>query len=206
MLIQTKRTKYFFSLILCLILTGCTTLEDPDGTINNGNNAPPTEEKVVKEIYFKLDGEDFTFPLEVSSFIENGWQPTVSLEGIIIEANTYIPNYFFRKGTSIVKVALYNPTSESVSYQDSLISEIGFENRTFKQDVAPDITVNDFLNFETSVPEITEIFGEPTVSDDAIFDRYDYKIDQKNSIRVEFYKDKRDGEVSRWIYLTSYKN
>lgn len=200
MLIRMK--KIIKLIILSSILFGCAKqieIEKPE-IIN-----PPLEESKPLRLYFSLDGIDYQFPLKVKDFIDKGWKPTVSIDSSI-DPNTFIPNYYFRNGTSIVKVSIYNPTSEAKMLDEVLISELGFENRTFKGDVAPNILVNDILDFNTNIETINDIFGEPSYSEDAVFEYYDYEINNKNFIRVEKYKDRRDGDVNRWIYIRSYVN
>lgn len=167
---------------------------------------PQEPQEEVLDLKFSLDGTQFEFPLKLSVFLEDGWETKSNLDEGVIPANTFIPNYFFRKGTSIVKVSLYNPTKNDIILKESLISEIGFENRTFKTDVAPNIKVNDFLDFTTKVEEIEKKFGSATFTEDAVFEYYDFKLDAKNSIRVDIYIDRRDGDVSRWIILNSYES
>lgn len=187
--------------LILLILGGCSpqTLEEPPVTTN-----PPVEEPKT-DLSFVLDGFSYAFPLKVQDFMKDGWEPTIPLADGVIEANAFIDNHFFRRGTSIVRIALYNPTSSPILKTESNISHIAFENRTFKTDIAPDILISDFLNFETTIEALESHFGKPTKSEDAVFEHYTFEIDNRNSVRVDFYKDRRDGNVSRWIILTSYK-
>lgn len=188
-------------LILLILLVACSPeVSTPTPAVPK----PPIQE--TPRIEFNLDGINYKFPIEVSKFIEDGWETSSSLSEGVISPNTFIPNYFFRKGTSIVKVSLYNPGATEISLDESLISEIALENRTFKNDVAPQIMINDFLDFTTPIAIIEEKFGAPKFSDDAVFDYYDFNLDSKNSIRVEIYKDRRDGDVSRWIVIKSYES
>ena len=192
-------------LICMILLVGCSTKV----TIPPGEEKPQQPQQpheVVPALTFNLDDTQFEFPLSLTSFLEDGWETKSNLNEGVIEANTFIPNYFFRKGTSIVKVSLYNPNKNDISLKESLISEIAFENRTFKTDVAPKIKVNEFLDFTTSIAEIEKQFGTATFTEDAVFEYYEFNLDTKNTIRVDIYKDRRDGDVSRWITLTSYES
>lgn len=184
-----------------IILGGCSSQSSEEPPITNN---PPIEQPKT-DLSFKLDGFSYEFPLKVQDFMNDGWEPTIPLAGGVIEPNAFIDNHFFRRGTSIVKIALYNPTTSPILKTESYISQIAFENRTFKTDVAPDILVNDFLNFDTTLEDIENSFGKPTKTEDAVFEHYTFDIDSRNSIRVDFYIDRRDGNVSRWIILTSYK-
>ena len=188
--------------LVLVVLGGCSVKQPIEPPVDT---QPPVEVP-NKDLSFSLDGFSYTFPLKVEAFMNDGWEPTVALGDEIIEANAYIDNHFFRRGTSIVRTALYNPSDLTILKTKSNVSHIAFENRTFKTDVAPNILINDFLNFETTIDQIEEIFGKPTMTEDAVFEHYTFEIDNRNSLRVDFYKDRRDGNVSRWIILTSYNN
>ena len=200
MWIHMKTIIKTFWLVALVALTGCAA---PTPSSPSPKPEVPQMPSYVP-ITFELNNKTYQFPLKYEQLVNDGWAPTTALDTVMIEGNTFIPNYFMRKKETIFRVSLYNPTKESIAAKDAYVSEVAFENRTFKQDVAPVIRVYDFLNFETKLSELKEKYGEGSDKSDAIFESYLFDLDARNSIKVDVYKDRRDGEVSRWIILQSY--
>ncbi len=182
--------------LVLVMLTACSQKEEPEET-------KPEEVKETYDILkFTIRDEEFGLPVPYSEMVEKGWEVNTSIDEQI-EPKKYMTNYFLRNKENIIKVSFYNPTDKPIDMKDGLIAEVAAENRTFGPDVAPNIVLYDTLTFDSSIDDFTKKFGEPTHSENSVFDIYEYQLSKLAKVEV---KVSKDNGLIRWITLINYRS
>lgn len=165
------------------------------------SNIPQEEIPIKKEMIYSLLGKEYSLPSEYQKLKTDGWiledNPSFILEG-----NKFIGKRFLRNGPHVLEVSFYNPEEEPSTLEESLISKIAAENRTFGSDIASDIKIMDRINFSTPIEEIIEDLGSYEVEESALFKTYIFEHDllSKTEIRINV----ETNEI-RWIIIENYK-
>lgn len=173
------------------------------------DTAPPVEpvpgpiepKEPVMKITYSLLGKNYLLPTSYQELKADGW----ILEddaGFVLESGQFIKNRFVRNGPYILELSFYNPSDESLTLENSLVSSIASENRTFGKDKASDLKVHDLINFDTDIDSIIEKLGEYDLSESAQFKTYTFKHDplSKSEIKIE-----QDTGLMRWIIIENFR-
>lgn len=184
------------------LLIACTSgkPKDDNNIVDEPVETPLAEEQSLKMSYSLLD-KDYILPTPYKTLKEDGWiledDPT-----FVLESQEFIKNRFVRNGPHILELSFYNPNNEAQTLENSLISAVASENRTFGPDIASDIVVHDSINFETDVEIIIDLLGDYEHEESAQYDTYIFQHDSlsKTEIKIEL-----DTDTTRWITIENFK-
>lgn len=150
---------------------------------------------------YSLLNKDYTLPTDYKMLKEDGWI-LVDNPDFVLEADQFIATQFIRNGAYILDVSFYNPSDESKTLENSIISRVGAENRTFGSDEASDIKVHGFVDFNTPIEDVIKRFDEYELQESSLFKTYIFKQDNlsKTEIRIDV-----DTNETQWIIIENFK-
>lgn len=186
--------------MLVLVLTSCSSepkedvKEEPEEVEPNYDTTP-----------FTLSGKSYALPLSYQTLLNDGWEANSDIDQKI-GANKKISQINLRNDSMIIEVTFYNGSDEEVDMKDANIAEIFAENRTFRGDVAAELTIFDGLDFSSKPEDYEKQLGTYEKTENEVFEIYTFNHTPKVKTVIEYYKDGRDGEVSRWIKISNFTN
>lgn len=203
-LIPMKKNKTFkllsifflvFSLIACSPIS-----KDTDVPVEPSPGIVEPEEQKLK-MTFSLLGKDYLLPTSYQDLKADGWLLEDD-SSFVLEPGQFIKNRFVRNGPYILEFSFYNPGDAPQTLEDSLVSSLASENRTFGQDKASDIKIHDLINFDTDIDTIIEELGDYDLVESAQFKTYTFKHDalSKSEIKIE-----QDTGLIRWIIIENFR-
>ena len=186
---------------LVVSLIACSPVsKDPDAPAQPGPGIVELEETKIKMTYSLL-GKNYLLPTSYQELKSEGW----ILEddaSFVLESGKFIKNRFVRNGPYILELSFYNPSNAPQTLEDSLVSSLASENRTFGQDKASDIIIHDVINFDSDIETIIDELGEYDLEESAQFKTYTFKHDalSKSVVKIE-----QDTGMLRWIILENFR-
>lgn len=196
-----KFIKYGLLIIVLFSLVACSGKTEGKGDPVDSPQDNTVVEPQSLEMVYSLLGKEYRLPTSYKTLKEDGWiledNPT-----FILESEEFIKNRFVRNGSHILELNFYNPSDEAQKIEDSLVSSVAAENRTFGNDVASDILVHSLIDFESDIDQIVEKLGDYELEESAQFKTYTFQHDSlsKTEIKIE-----QDTESMRWIIIENFK-
>lgn len=186
-------------LLIIALLSSCS-VSTPEKPNNNTN--PKDEVKEPFELTYVILDEMYTLPTSYETLKEDGWVLEDD-EDQELASETFIRNKFIRNGPYILDVSFYNPSDEAKPLKESYIASIGAENRSFGHDLASDIVVQGFIDFETSIEDVIDEYDDYTLEESAQFKTYIFNHNKLSKTEI---KVNQDDNSIRWIIIESFKN
>ncbi|CAM2818068.1 hypothetical protein [Erysipelothrix tonsillarum] len=181
-------------LVLCFMLSGCTTAPDKPEV-----NQPPVNP--YEMIAFTLGGKDYSLPVAYKTLLADGWEPTTDIEEELA-ANSYTDGYALRKDRNIIWISFFNDSDEAKYLEDTLIASISAENRESYYDDPVDIKVHGDISFDTPKAQIIEQLGSYTEAENARFKNLTFEHNKK---ATSVFKFDINSDRMEFIEITNYR-
>lgn len=192
------------SVFMMFILVACA-----KETPNTPSEPEPEKPEEVVPNYdtttFSLKGKEYHLPVKYEELAQDGWEANSNIDQKI-GSNKKISQIFLRNGSMIIEVTFYNGSDTELDMKDASIAEVAAENRTFKGDVAADLVIHGEFDFNTTPEQFEAKLGAFEKTGNEVFDIYTFNHTAKAKTVIEYYKDGRDGSVSRWIRISNFTN